>query len=124
MLLDGAIRFARQGLKGIEQGSIERAVEGISQCRDIVAELLSSIRDAADPQLAASVRAVYAFLFRELAELGVDRDASRLTKIIQVLEYERETWVMLMDQLARERSAAESPGGSGARPVGTLSIEA
>lgn len=127
MLLDGAIRFARQGLAGIEEGSIERAVDGISQCRDIVAELLSSIRDAPDPKLAASVRAIYAFLFRELAELGIDRDASRLRKVIQVLEYERETWVMLMDQLARERSVGVSPVGRGEasdQRVGTLSLEA
>ncbi len=126
LLLDGAIRFANQGLAGLESGDLECAIDGIGQCRDIVAELLGSIREAPDPELAENVKAVYAFMFRELAEIGFQRDADRLREVIRLLEFERETWVMLMEQIARERKqntpgsvpTAGEPGG------GTLSIEA
>ncbi|MCB9846428.1 MAG: flagellar export chaperone FliS [Phycisphaeraceae bacterium] len=103
MLLEGAVRFARQGREAIDGKDIEATVSGISQCRAIVGELLTSIRDDVDPELTDRVKSIYAFLFRELLELGVARDPLRLDKVIDVLEYERETWVMLMQRLAAER---------------------
>ncbi len=105
MLLDGSIRFATQGKTAIASGDVEGAVSGISQCRAIVSELLTTIRDQPDPELADQVRSVYAFLYRELMALGIERDTMRLDKVIEVLEYERQTWVLLMDKLASERNS-------------------
>ena len=105
MLLDGSIRFATQGKAAIAGGDVEGAVSGISQCRAIVSELLTTIRDEPDPELADQVRSVYAFLYRELMALGVERDSGRLDKVIEMLEYERQTWVLLMDKLTSERTS-------------------
>jgi len=112
MLLEGAIKFARQGRAGLEASDLERAVEGVSQCRSIVAELLSSIRPEHDPALADRVRSVYTFMYRELMEVGVTRDVPRLDRVIELLEYERETWLMLMGKLRAEREGA--PGQTAA----------
>ncbi len=126
LLLEGAIRFANQGLTGLESGDLEQAIDGISQCRDIVAELLGSIREEPDPELAENVKSVYAFMFRELAEVGFQRDADRLREVIRLLEFERETWVMLMEQIARERQQHTLPASQPAPTAGggTLSLEA
>lgn len=127
LLLDGAIRFARQGEHGIEAGNLERAIDGIAQCRNIVGELLASVRDAGDPQLTENVRSIYAFLFRELLELGVGRDLDRLRRVIELLEYERETWLLLMRQLGQQGSgpthAPAEPFGGGSGGAG-LSLQA
>ncbi len=124
MLLDGAIRFATQGMEAIERSDVEGAISGISQCRAIVSELLTTIRDEPDPELAERVRSVYAFLYRELMALGVDRDGGRLGRVIEVLEYERETWVMLMDQLAKERGTGSSVDATDGSARASLSFEA
>jgi len=125
MLLDGAIKFARRGLEGFERADIEASYEGVSQCRAIVGELLSSIRDDPDPELARQVRSVYMFLFRELMDLGFDRDQARMRRVIELLEYERETWAKLLEKLASEqpgsgRTASEShqPGNGAAHAAG------
>jgi len=133
MLLDGSIRFATQGKAAIASGDVEGAVSGISQCRAIVSELLTTIRDQPDPELADQVRSVYAFLYRELMALGIERDTMRLDKVIEVLEYERQTWVLLMDKLASGRNSdstrlAASPDAEAPNAVPTggtgLSFEA
>lgn len=114
MLLDGSIRFGRQALEGMQAKDLERMFEGLGQCRDIVAELLSTIRDDPDPELARNVRSLYAFMFRELIDVGMERDEPRLRKVIELLEYERETWAMLCDKLARERAGAgQQPAAGG-----------
>lgn len=112
MLLDGAIKFGSQGLEGMKASDFEAVYEGVSQCRAIVAELLSSIRDDVDPELAHRARSVYGFMFRELMELGIERDAKRMTKVLEILEYERETWVLLMEKLAGE-GATRTPASAG-----------
>lgn len=124
MLLDGAIRFATQGLEAIERSDVDGAIGGISQARAIVCELLTTIRDEPDPELADRVRSVYAYMYRELMALGVDRDAGRLREILGVLGYERETWVLLMDKLAAERGGRQVAGEGERAERKSLSFEA
>lgn len=106
MLLEGAIKFGRQGREGLSGAKHEAAYLGISQCRNIVFELLTTIREDIDPELATNAKALYAFMYRELVDAGHERSVPKLDRVIELLEYERETWVLLLDQLARERGAA------------------
>jgi len=137
MLLDGAIKFARRGLEGFQASDHEASFEGVSQCRAIVGELLSSIRDEPNPELADQVRSVYMFLFRELIDLGFDRDQRRMERVIELLEYERETWAMLLERLSIEsqsRGETSTPDQAASQPLpgqaedgygaGWLSLEA
>jgi flagellar protein FliS len=107
MLIDGAIKFARQGRQGLLDKDYERSFNGLSQCRDIVTELMTTMRTEVDPELCERVRALYTFMFTELVEASMSKDAERVVKVIELLEFERETWVMLMDKLASERSQLE-----------------
>ena len=107
MLLDGAIKFAIQGREGLIAKDFEQTYLGFSQCRPIVLELLNTIRDDQDPELASSVRGVYTFILSELIVGAHERDLPRIDKVIELLEYERETWVLLMQKLAAEKGAAQ-----------------
>jgi len=121
MLLDGAIKFAQQGLAGLGTKDYEASYTGISQCRNIVLELLNSVRQGDDADLAEKIKSVYAFMYAELIEIGIERDATRLEKVIRLLEYERETWVMLMEKVARDRGRA--PTDAPPKPT-SLSLQA
>ena len=109
MLLDGALKFARQGRDGLARRNYEQSFLGLSQCRDIVLELMSTIKDEPNPELAAQVRAVYAFLYQTLVQAGHDKDLPGIDKAIKLLEYERETWALLMQKLSEERQAEPAP---------------
>lgn len=109
MLLEGAIKFGRQGREALAVNKHEAAFLGISQCRNIVFELLTTIREDIDPELATNAKALYAFMYREIVDAGFERDVKKLDRVLELLEYERETWVMLMGQLSRERGIAPAP---------------
>ncbi len=106
MLLDGALRFAHQARNGLETKNFEMSYSGFSQCRAIIVELMTSINDAPNPELAERVKSLYGFFFAELIAASHEKDIERLDKVIGLLEYERETWSMLMDKLAAERAQA------------------
>lgn len=113
LLLDGAIRFAIQGREGLALRDYEAAFNGLTQCRAILVELLTTIRPDADEALAARVRALYTFLFSEVVEASFQKSTERLDHVIRILQYERETWVMLMSRLASERAAGADARGQG-----------
>ncbi len=109
LLLDGALRFATQGRDGLTRKDYEASYNGLSQCRAIILELITTIRPEADPELAARVRSLYTFIFSEIIEASFEKDAARLDNVIRLLQYERETWGMLHQKLAEERAGAAAP---------------
>ncbi|MCA9297464.1 MAG: flagellar export chaperone FliS [Phycisphaerales bacterium] len=117
LLLDGALKFARQGQKGLEEKDPEATYNGISQCRNIILELMNSINTEIDPELALNMRSLYAFMYTELVHASFERDVDRLVSVIELLEYERQTWVMLMEKLATEKDAGAPAASAPAEPA-------
>ncbi len=109
LLLDGALKFARQARTGLGTRDHEMTFNGFCQCRDIVLELLSTIKDEHAPQIARSVRDLYNFMYGELVKASIDKDIARLDAVIGLLEYDRETWVMTMERVAQDREAGLLP---------------
>jgi len=105
MLLDGAVKFAHQAKAGLEQSHPEMIYLGFTQCRDIVLELLNTIKTEPAPEIAQSVRELYTFMYSELIKASNDQDINKLNEIIGLLEYDRETWILTMEQLVKEREA-------------------
>ena len=123
MLLDGALKFAHQGREGLASRNYEASFMGISQCRDIVLELITTIKPEADPDLSTRVKAVYTFMYTTLVEASMEKSVPKLDQVIKLLAYERETWVLLMQKLAEERG--EAGGAASEAPVrAALSVEA
>ena len=117
MLLDGALRFARMARDGLEQKDFEKIYEGFSNCRNIVLELGESIRPDPDPELAKNMKSVYTFIYGELVKASMNKDAEKLDKTIELLEYERETWAQFMEKLERERQAGAAAPADGPEPA-------
>lgn len=104
MLLDGAIKFAMQGREGLAARNYEASFNGISQCRNIILELLTSIKPEFDPELCERVKSLYTFLYTQLVESSMEKNITKLDTVIKLLQYERETWVMLMAKVAEDRA--------------------
>jgi flagellar protein FliS len=108
MLLEGAIKYVRQGRAGLERKDYEAVFNGLSACRNIVMELMTTIRTEPNPELAESVKALYTYMYTLLVEGGHEKDLKKLDTVIELLEFERETWVLLMQKLASERGTAKA----------------
>jgi flagellar protein FliS len=109
MLLDGALRFARQGREGLTNKNFEASFNGFSQCREIIIELMTGIRPDTDPDLANKVKSLYSFMYKHLVEGVHEKDFKKIDEVITLLEYERETWTMAMDKAAQELAGTISP---------------
>ena len=122
MLLDGAIRFAEQGREGLAGGDFEVSFNGLSRCRDILMELLNSLRPEHDPDLCQKLSALYTYMYSRLIDAGSNRDAEAVDEVLGLLRYERETWSMLLEKLASENEAAsrltETPSSAPPAPNG------
>ncbi len=114
MLLDGAVRFATQGRDALIRKDYEEVFNGFTQARDIVIELATTINDQPDPELAVQVRSLYLFIFQQLVNASFQKDVELANEAIRLLEYERETWVLAIEQAAKDRKL------TGTEPIGKL----
>lgn len=96
MLIDGCMRFAQQAREAHAAGNAEQFSEGLDRARDIVAELIASIRPDGLP-VNNSARAVYAFIFQSLAEAQLFKNPQKIDDALRVLEEERQTWLAVCE---------------------------
>ncbi|MFK7959777.1 MAG: flagellar export chaperone FliS [Phycisphaerales bacterium] len=102
MLFDGAIRFLTQGIEGLEAGQHEQAYDGYSQCQAIVVELINALDPKHAPELCDTLSSLYTFMYTQLVESLTSREPSIGREVLELLEYERDTWRMVMEALANE----------------------
>ena len=112
MLLDGAIKFAMQARDGLNAKDFEAVFNGVTNCRNIVVELMTNIRPDVEPTLADRVKALYAYLFMELTNASMEKSVAKFDAVIKLLEYERETWSLLMQKLGTEKASPAAQPGS------------
>jgi len=118
MLLEGALRFARQGRDGMARQDHEATYQGLSQAKAIIMELINALRPEVNPELCQRMTALYVFMYKRLLEANLEKSVQMVDEVIELLEYERETWLMLMDKLRQEREA-EAAGLPSAPPEQT-----
>ncbi|MEE2972312.1 MAG: flagellar export chaperone FliS [Planctomycetota bacterium] len=102
MLVDGAIRFAEQCRTGLQNRDFEQAFEGSRQCRAILTELLSGLKPEHDPLLCERLNSLYTFMISRMMEAMSERDHEIVASVVELLRFERETWQMVVDQLAQD----------------------
>ncbi len=114
MLIEGAIRFSRVGREGLAAKNYEQSYNGLLNAKNILMELTTSLRDEIDPDLCAKLRSLYMYMYRRLVDANLEKNPAIVDEVVSLLEFERETWVMLMDRLAKEGAAPTPPA---ARPA-------
>ncbi|QDU91732.1 Flagellar protein FliS [Pirellulimonas nuda] len=107
MLIEGAVRFARQAEQAMLRDEEVRANSSLTKVIDIVAEMLAGVRHA-DTEINRRLEELYQFVFATAVSAYVNFDSNKLADVLRVLEFERETW-----RLACERTqAADGPKGA------------
>ena len=107
MLYDGAIRFTRQAMQGIESSRPSLKLEGISRAMAIIAELANTLDHEVGGEIAANLDGLYHFMMRELTTARRDNDLDRLKTVEHLLLDLRSTWVEAI-AVARQEKAGPS----------------
>jgi flagellar protein FliS len=106
MLYDGAIRFGEQARAALEKRQFDQSFELLSRTQKIIAEMTASLKHDVSPDLCGKLAALYTFVYRKLIEANVEHTIPPLDEALTILRYQRETWVMLLEQLGKSRAAA------------------
>ena len=114
MLYDGAIKFCRQGVDAIGRRDWEAMYESLVRAQKIVLELNTSLRHDQSPEVCDKLAALYNYIYRRLVDANMERDTSPIDEAIGLLEYERETWLMVIKRL--EQGEGEIPPVDDAAP--------
>ncbi len=92
LLIEAALRSARRADRQWRDQQDEQALESVIHAQAVMGELLRGVDQQSRSELTDRVAAVYAFIFRRLAEAGYRQDRAMLADAIRLLEIERETW--------------------------------
>jgi flagellar protein FliS len=133
MLYEGCLKFTRQAKAALEldKPDYEAVYENFARAKKIVLELSTSLNHQAAPELCEKLSAVYTWVYRLLVDANMDRDISKIDEAIRLLDYERDTWLLLMKENAKHQptatqaAPAKLPGyGAQQTAVSTLSQSA
>jgi len=114
MLYEGVLRFCRQAKSGLnqEKQDIEACHTNLVRAQKIVLELSTSLRPEVAPELCEKLNALYVYIYRRLVDANTLHDTSAIDEAINLIEYDKQTWEMLMTQLAEEGGhTSTSPKG-------------
>lgn len=124
MLYDGAIRFTRQAIIGIEENKPSMKLEGISRAMAIVTEFANTLDHKVGGEMAENLDGLYHFMIRELTEARKG-DVAKLRVVEGLLTDLRETWMEAIDSV-RSQSAgvSTSPNTDPTTPGNTVTTAA
>lgn len=128
MLYEGAIRFCRQARSALEKKELELSYNHLVRAQKIVLELSTSLRPEVAPELCDKLNALYIYIYRRLVDANTNHDLAAVDEAIELIEYDKQTWQMLMQQLAKEigsdtRAAPKDVTGAQQTAISSLSID-
>jgi flagellar protein FliS len=106
LLVDGAVRFAKQAGEHWRQSDYDQGGEAMDRCEAILTEILTNIKKE-HWEVAHSIAALYLFLRKLATEAHLGHDQEKLARLVAVLEIERETWRVLCER-PMEQSAPQA----------------
>lgn len=114
MLYEGAIKFTRQAMSCLESKDFESSYNALMRAQKIVLELSTSLNFDIAPELCDKLSALYTYIYRLLVDANMQREIKPAREALELLEYEKETWIMLMQSVGKS-SESDTPAAS--RPL-------
>ncbi|OXS55890.1 flagellar export chaperone FliS [Cohnella sp. CIP 111063] len=94
MLYDGAIRFIKQGIDGIEAKDYQKANHSLIRSQHIVNELIASLNH--EYPIANNLLDIYDYANRKLIEANMKKNKQSASEVISILSELREAWVQII----------------------------
>ena len=127
MLFDGSIKFCRQARQAVAQKQFEDLYNSLTRAQKIVLELATSLNHETDPDLCDKLASLYNYIYLRLVDANLERDETAIDECIRLLEYERDTWAMLLKKAEEGEggdAAGVNAGGAGVAAGGAAAAEA
>ncbi|HEY0009470.1 MAG TPA: flagellar export chaperone FliS [Tepidisphaeraceae bacterium] len=106
MLYDGAIRFTEQGRNALMEKKFEQTFELLTKAQRIINELQCTLKHDLAPELCGKLASLYNFVYRKLVEGNTEHKVEPLDEALHILRYQRDTWALLLQQMAKSKVAS------------------
>jgi len=120
MLYDGAIRFTKQAREAMTAADVGATHDRLLRAQRIVLELSAGLRREVNPELCSKMAGLYNYVYRLLVDANLQKDLAKVDEALELLQYQRETWQLLMERLHESppasQSSVQAPAG-GAAPA-------
>lgn len=95
MLYDGLIRFLRKAQQKIDAREVEAAHNYLVRSREIVAELLATLKPEKAGEIGNNLKRLYSFAFNRIVEANLYKDAEMVEEVIRIMSTLREGWASM-----------------------------
>ncbi|MDF2673254.1 MAG: fliS [Clostridiales bacterium] len=92
MLLEGLVKFIKQGISGIEEKDIEKSNTNLSKAQSIVLELLASLNMQVGGEISKSLSLMYDYMHRRLVDANIKKDVEIANEVLGFAEELKETF--------------------------------
>ncbi len=102
MLYEGAIKFTKLSIQGIEKNDIKSKCEHIGRAYDIVLELNNTLDHKVGGELAQRLEQLYQYMIEQYIKANTHNDVEALKTNLKLLETLHEGWVQAVQKLKNE----------------------
>ncbi len=106
MLFDGAIKFCKIGIQGLEENDFELANTNIVKAQAIVNELMITLDVNAGGEIATNLYSLYEYMYRRLITANIKKDTKIIEEVLNMLIDMRGTWEQV---IKLSRTGASKP---------------
>lgn len=90
MLFEGCWKFLKKAKIAIEEKNIQESNNNLVKAQNIILELINSLDF--NYEISHNLFSVYEYIYRELIQINIKKDAERLEPIIDIIYGYYETW--------------------------------
>lgn len=102
MLYEGAIRFIKLAIQGIEKNNVKEKCENIGRAYDIILELNNTLDHKVGGEVSMRLEQLYQFMIEQLIKANMDSNPETLRTVQKLLETLHEGWVQAIQKLKNE----------------------
>ena len=106
MLYDGMIRFMKKSIVKINQQDVEGAHTYIKRSKDILTELLSTLKVEAGGEVGQNLKNLYLYAYECLTEANLTKNPKKVEEALKVMMTLRQGWSELKEQQAKQKAMA------------------
>ncbi len=109
MLIEGCIDFLRTGRKAMLDKDWEKVYKCFTDAKSIILELMGGLKHDIAPELCTNLQGLYTYLIATITEGSFQKSTAKIDEALKLMEYERETWLLLMEKLNEEKGVQVNP---------------
>ena len=102
LLFQGLMKFLVRARAAVEEQDYARKADALSKAQGILSELICSLDEEKAPDLAPSLKALYAHLQRELVEADLQDDLERLDYVDEIAHKLHDAWEEALEKCQQE----------------------